>query len=87
LKQTAFPPQPRRRMPAMTDAREYRLRRGVPLVTAAVFADLPLARASEIERDPARARDGELERLKAAVDKVSAEYGDASGTDSGLKVS
>jgi hypothetical protein len=66
-----FPPAPRRRMAPMTEPREYRLRRAVPLVTAAVFADLSLARASEIERDPTRAKPGELERLRAAVDRAA----------------
>jgi len=68
---TQFPPIPRRRMPVMTAPREYRLRRGVPLVKAAVFADLSLSRASEIERHPERARPGELERLRNAVDQAA----------------
>jgi len=68
-----FPPIPRRRMPPMTEPREYRLRRGVPLVNAAVLADFSLTRASEIERHPDRARPGELERLRAAVDRAAEE--------------
>lgn len=71
MTKTIFPPPQRRRMPPMTVPREYRLRRGVPLVKAAVFADLSLARASEIERHPDRARPGELELLRAAVDRAA----------------
>ena len=57
-----------RRLPPLTPAREYRLRRGVPLVTAAVHADIPPSRASEIERFPDRAQPGELARLRKGVD-------------------
>jgi transcriptional regulator with XRE-family HTH domain len=56
----------------MTALREYRLRRGITLVKAAVYADLSLSRASEIERDPSRARPGEIEALQRAVDRLSA---------------
>ena len=56
----------------MTEPREHRLRHGVPLVKAAVFADLSLVRASEIERHPERPRPGELERLRQAVDEIAA---------------
>jgi hypothetical protein len=60
-----------RRMPPLTKWRSYRLSRRIPLIRAAVFADLSLARASEIERFPERARAGELERLRAAVDRAA----------------
>jgi hypothetical protein len=43
----------------------------VTLAKAAVIAGLSLARASEIERDPKRARSGELERLREAVDRIA----------------
>jgi len=64
---------PRRRMPPLTKWRSYRLSRRVPLIKAAVLADTSLSRASEIERHPERARPGELERLKSAVDRAAAE--------------
>jgi len=63
----------RRALPPLTPPREYRLRRGVPLVTAAVHADLPPSRASEIERFPERARPGELERLRMGVDSAASQ--------------
>ena len=68
-----FPPIPRRRMAPMTPPREYRLRSCVPLVRAAVFADLSPARASLIERYPDRARPGELDRLRSGVDRATRE--------------
>ena len=58
-------------MPPLTEAREHRLRQGVTLIEAAVFGDFTLARASEIERFPERARPGELERLGEAVDQAA----------------
>lgn len=61
----------RRRLPRLTKAREYRLRRGVVLTMAAVYAGIPPTRASLIERFPERARPGELERLRAAVDRAA----------------
>lgn len=66
-----FPPIRRRKMIPMSEAREYRLRRGVPLHVAAAFADVSLNRASEVERHPERARPGELERLRNAVDDAA----------------
>lgn len=66
-----FPPVARRRMPPMTAPRAYRLGVRVTLVRASVFADMSLARASEIERHPERARPGELERLRDAVDAAA----------------
>ena len=58
-------------MPKLTPPREYRLRFGVPLVRAAVQSGISLCRASEIERHPERARPGELERLREAVDQLA----------------
>jgi hypothetical protein len=58
----------------MTAAREYRLRRGVTLMRAAVWAGMSLFRASVIERFPERARPGETERLRAGVDRAATEY-------------
>jgi hypothetical protein len=55
----------------MTEAREYRLRRGITLVEAAVHAGMSVFRASVIERYPEQARAGELERLRAAVDQAT----------------
>jgi hypothetical protein len=60
-------------MPKMTEPRAHRLRLGIPLIKAAVYADLSLARASEIERFPDRARPGELEALREAVDRAARE--------------
>jgi hypothetical protein len=71
-----YPPIVRRTMPRLTEARAYRLRLGIPLVKAAVYADFSLSRASEIERFPARARPGELERLLEAVDRAASEQVD-----------
>jgi hypothetical protein len=46
----------------------------VQLIKAAVIADLSLSRASEIERFPERARPGELERLRHAVDRAAKDF-------------
>jgi hypothetical protein len=62
-------------LPSMTPAskwRTYRLEKGVLLSVAAMLAGLSLARASEIERFPERARPGELERLQKGVDRALA---------------
>jgi hypothetical protein len=56
------------RMFPITPVREYRLRKGVTLLEASFRAGISLTRASEIERYPDRARPGEIERLKKAVD-------------------
>jgi hypothetical protein len=56
----------RRFLPA-TEFRLERLRVGVPLSETARAAGLSLARASEIERFPNRARPGEIDRLVKAI--------------------
>jgi hypothetical protein len=56
-----------------TEGRLYRLTRGIRLAKAADVAGLSLARASEIERHPVRARRNELERLRAAIDRLATE--------------
>jgi len=66
-------PIPRRKFYATTAQREYRLRKAVTLSEAARTAGLSLYRASEVERFPDRARPGELERLRRAVDLVAKE--------------
>lgn len=68
-------PSPKRKFYPASRPREFRLRRGVTLAEAARLAGLSLARASEIERYPDRARSGELERLRAAVDRAAAADG------------
>jgi len=60
-------------MPKLTPVRAHRLKLGVPLVTATVYASLPLSRASEIERNPALARPGELAALRAGVERAARE--------------
>jgi hypothetical protein len=64
---------PSRRTYPLTDAREYRLRRGVTLMAASFYSGISLARASYIERKPEKARPGEIERLHAAVDRAAAD--------------
>jgi hypothetical protein len=59
-----------------TPARLYRLERNVRLIEAAVAAGISLSRASQIERDPSRARPGEIERLRRAVDRVADAIGE-----------
>ena len=54
-----------------TDVRLYRLSSGVRLADAARAADLTLARASEIERFPERARPGELDSLRQAIARLA----------------
>jgi transcriptional regulator with XRE-family HTH domain len=66
-------PTPRRKFYPISSEREFRLRRGITLSEAARLAGLSLARASEIERHPRRARPGELERLRVAVDRAALE--------------
>lgn len=61
-----------RRFEPATEQRIYRLSRGITLMQAAMEGGFSLARASTIERFPRKARPGELERLKAAVDTVAA---------------
>jgi hypothetical protein len=72
---------PRRQMPPLTPHREYRLRRRVPLIVAAVHAQMSLSRASEIERFPNKARPGELERLRKAVDQAAKQAGTSAGSE------
>lgn len=67
---THFPTPKRKFYPARPE-REFRLRRGITLSEAARLAGLSLARASEIERFPDRARPGELERLRTAIDRAA----------------
>lgn len=50
-----------------SDERLFRLCHRVALADAARLGGLSLSRASEIEREPARARPGELEKLRAGV--------------------
>lgn len=64
-----------RRTYPLTDIREYRMRRGITLMAVAFHSGLSLARASFIERFPERARPGELDRLRAAVDGLFAGQG------------
>lgn len=54
-----------------TGPRAYRRTRRVTLLEAALAAGLSVGRASFIERFPERARFGEVERLKAAIDAVA----------------
>lgn len=68
-------------MQVPTPQREYRLGPGVPLSVAALPGGLSLARASQIERHPERARAGELERLRKGVDRAAAAGGEGDGTD------
>ena len=63
---------PRRVFPILTEPRRYRLERGITLSLAAFEAGTSMARASEIERYPERARPGELEALRRAVDTFAA---------------
>jgi hypothetical protein len=72
-----------RRFYPTTPTREYRLRRGVTLASAALAAGLPANRASLIERFPERARPGELDLLRAAVDRAASESDDARGEGGG----
>lgn len=60
-----------RRFFPSTKPREHRLRTGIRLVEAALTAGISLTRASQIEREPELARPGELERLRAAVEKLA----------------
>jgi hypothetical protein len=60
-----------RTFPRLTALRQHRLERGITLIRAAVAADLPLTRASLVERNPENARPGEVERLRAAVNSLA----------------
>jgi hypothetical protein len=51
--------------------RAYRLARNVTLTEAALASGISTRRVSLIERDPSIARDGEIERLRAAIDAVA----------------
>jgi hypothetical protein len=62
---------PRRRFYPATPPREYRLRKGITLSTAARLAGLSSARASIVERFPSEARPGELEALRGGVDRAA----------------
>jgi transcriptional regulator with XRE-family HTH domain len=69
---------PRSRSTApLTEVRAYRLRLNVTMAEAAVASGIPMARLSQIERQPDAARDGEIEALHAAVDRVAASRGGA----------
>jgi hypothetical protein len=61
----------RRRLVPASPLRLFRLERGVPLVTVAVEVDTPPSRLSQLERDPTRARPGEIERLQKAIEAIS----------------
>jgi hypothetical protein len=54
-----------------TELRAFRLTHGVRLVDAAYHADIPPARVSLVERDPALARPGEVEQLRRAIELAS----------------
>jgi hypothetical protein len=70
---------PRRTFPILTEPRRYRLERGITLSLAAFEAGTSMARASEIERYPERARPGELEALRRAADSLAAKGSDGRG--------
>jgi hypothetical protein len=63
-------PELKSRLSPLTDQRAYRLRVGVTLLAASFYARLSLARASTLERFPGLAKPGELERLRAGVDRA-----------------
>lgn len=62
----------KRRFALLTAQRAHRLQRGITLAEACLMAGLSMARASEIERRPELARPGELEELRAAVERLFA---------------
>ena len=62
-----------RRFYPIGELRSYRLSRGITLIRVAVATGISLARASEVERFPERARPGEIDRLKRAVDELARE--------------
>jgi hypothetical protein len=62
----------RRHLAPLTDVRAYRLRYGLSLFEVAHESGLTTFRASIIERDPARARPGEIDAHHTAVDRLSA---------------
>jgi hypothetical protein len=59
-------------LPKLTEARRYRLERGIPLMAAAMFSGMSLSRASLIERQPGLAKPGEIRRLRDGVDQAYA---------------
>ncbi len=67
------PAQTRRRIPSLTEIRAERLRHSITLAEVALRANLSSYRVSLVERDPSRARPGELEALHRAIDELSAE--------------
>ena len=62
---------PQQTLPPLTPLRQYRLERRVRLSDAACISGVPLVRASMVERDIARARPGEVERLMAAMETIA----------------
>jgi transcriptional regulator with XRE-family HTH domain len=62
----------RKRAP-LTPERFYRVKRGVTLTDAARLSGLSTYRISIIERSPEKGRPGELETLRAAVDRAARE--------------
>jgi hypothetical protein len=61
----------RARLSPATPLRLDRLKVGIPLYDLAREAGLSLSRASLAERFPENARPGEIERLRAALERVA----------------
>ena len=59
------------RLAPLTQLRRYRLERAVSLADAASTSGISTARVSVVERDPALARPGEIDRLLRAVDIIA----------------
>lgn len=60
------------RLAPLTAIRQYRLERAVSLNDLASVSGISTARVSFLERGMVEARDGEIQRLLRAVDKVAA---------------
>jgi hypothetical protein len=68
---TSAAPSLERRLYPPTELRIYRLERNVKLIEASAESGIPPARGSVIERWPAAAKTGEIDRWRSAVDRVA----------------
>jgi hypothetical protein len=67
----------RNRIAPLTAVRAYRLERGITLAEVALESGLTTFRLSLVERDPSKARDGEIAAHRAAVDSIATKRSDA----------